>query len=134
MITKDWIGKQLDKDLIGDGSIYSPDTCCFIPSRINTVIIGRRGDSKYLTGVNSRYGEKYYWFVNYNRKVFAKGWCYSELEAHKCWQTNKSIILRLCADEEYSNGNIDVNIRDALYRKADKILYERDNDLVTTKV
>jgi hypothetical protein len=43
-------GFELDKDLIGDGTKYSPETCCFLPSKINTVLrksFGYRYSSKY---------------------------------------------------------------------------------------
>lgn len=38
MEEQDWKDKELDKDLFGDGSIYSPDSCCFIPAHLNTLI------------------------------------------------------------------------------------------------
>lgn len=44
---KDWFDYQkyehgfvLDKDLLGDGSIYSPEVCCLIPPEINGFLIG----------------------------------------------------------------------------------------------
>jgi len=40
METQDWEGKQLDKDLIGDGSIYSPTVCCFVELWLNTLFNG----------------------------------------------------------------------------------------------
>lgn len=40
MKTQDWEGKQLDKDLLTDENQYSPRTCMFIPSNINTYISG----------------------------------------------------------------------------------------------
>ena len=35
---KDKLGRpfQLDKDILGCGRVYSPETCCFIPSHLNT--------------------------------------------------------------------------------------------------
>lgn len=36
---------ELDKDILShDNKIYSPDTCCFIPSYINSIICDRAGD------------------------------------------------------------------------------------------
>jgi len=31
------LGEQLDKDFLGDGKLYSPETCCFIPRWLNNL-------------------------------------------------------------------------------------------------
>lgn len=31
---------QLDKDLLGNGKLYSKDTCCFLPCEVNTYLVG----------------------------------------------------------------------------------------------
>lgn len=46
MENQDWRGKELDKDLLGDGTLYSPDTCCFLPCWLNVL------ESKSGTGVS----------------------------------------------------------------------------------
>lgn len=48
------ISVELDKDLLGDGTLYSPDTCCIIPQEINTAITSPLKDkaSKLPYGVN----------------------------------------------------------------------------------
>jgi len=38
MNTQDWVGKQLDKDLLGDTFEYSPEKCCFISRELNSLI------------------------------------------------------------------------------------------------
>lgn len=38
METQDWQGKVLDKDLIGNSLLYSPDTSCFIYQKTNMFI------------------------------------------------------------------------------------------------
>ena len=39
VITKDWHGKQLDKDLLQPGNKhYSPETCCFVGGTVNSFI------------------------------------------------------------------------------------------------
>lgn len=39
METQDWQDKQLDKDFLGDGKLYSPETCHFIPGWLNKLFI-----------------------------------------------------------------------------------------------
>lgn len=41
METQDWEGQDLDKDLFSDGSsMYSPNTCTFIPEAVNAFMAG----------------------------------------------------------------------------------------------
>jgi hypothetical protein len=132
--TQDYIEKDLDKDLFGDGSLYSPETCCFIPHNINTMLVLQESSTGFhgVSEKGNRFLVKPYWdnkAIVGATKTFA-----CPKEAHKYWQESKSNLIRRRADDEYTKGNIGANIRDALYRKADKILYERDNDLVTTKI
>lgn len=62
MMAQDWKNKQLDKDLLIPGNkVYSPDTCLFVESRVNSFIVEhdkRRGD--YPIGVSyDKKGEFY---------------------------------------------------------------------------
>jgi len=54
MMTQDWQGKQLDKDILFEGNKhYSPETCCFVDARVNTFIIERGVDrGEYPLGVH----------------------------------------------------------------------------------
>ena len=54
MMTQDWHGKQLDKDILFTGNkIYSPDTCVFVSSRINTFLLGcEKGRGEFPIGVH----------------------------------------------------------------------------------
>lgn len=42
MCEQDWEGKELDKDILGDGKLYSPETCCFVPKWLNSLLLTRR--------------------------------------------------------------------------------------------
>jgi len=39
MERQDWEGNQIDKDLLGNGKLYSPDTCCFLPKSVNSFLV-----------------------------------------------------------------------------------------------
>ena len=45
-------GKVLDKDILGDGKLYSPETCCFIDPRVNNFLVGHALKGTYLKGVS----------------------------------------------------------------------------------
>lgn len=57
---KEWYNSQIghnskydvDKDLLGDGKLYSPDTCCLLPRSLNSMIVNRVDKNRELpTGV-----------------------------------------------------------------------------------
>jgi len=55
MAEQDWQGKQLDKDFLGNGKLYAPDTCVFIPSWLNTLFMDcRKSRGNYPQGVSKR--------------------------------------------------------------------------------
>jgi len=37
--SNDWESKDLDKDIIGNGKLYSPETCCFVTRKVNNFIM-----------------------------------------------------------------------------------------------
>lgn len=50
-------GWHLDKDLLSDGSkVYSPNTCCFLPSKINALIVNKR-NGLYMKGICLKNGK-----------------------------------------------------------------------------
>jgi len=38
MEPQDWEDKHLDKDVLGNGKLYSPTTCCFVPRWLNNLM------------------------------------------------------------------------------------------------
>lgn len=111
---KDWCvstcaaieGHDLDKDLLGDGTIYSPDTCAFILHKVNLFITDTRTDNQLkLTGVTYRPAckEKYEArcsdpFGRYRRELGR----YSTPElAHESWRQAKHKYACELADSEY---------------------------------
>lgn len=53
MSKQDWMGKQLDKDILSQGNkIYSPEKCLFVTQKINTLLCDcRASKGQYKTGV-----------------------------------------------------------------------------------
>jgi hypothetical protein len=57
METQDWEGKQHDKDFLGNGKLYSPETCCFIEGWLNKLFNGyKAGRGKHPPGVDFKNG------------------------------------------------------------------------------
>ena len=40
MVQQDWVGKELDKDILGDGTLYSPETCALVSHATNCLFLG----------------------------------------------------------------------------------------------
>ena len=116
MMTQDWEGNQLDKDLLFKGNkIYSPETCVFVTPMVNTFTIDQgaaRGDcligvcwhkgmSKYKSQCGNPFtGEQEY-----------LGLLTCEQEAHRAWLKRKlELAYELAAiqtDERIAEALID---------------------------
>lgn len=53
MLTQDWLGNELDKDILNKGNkIYRSDTCVFVSKQVNTFLSERKADrGEYPIGV-----------------------------------------------------------------------------------
>lgn len=95
---RDWQNCQLDKDLLGDGKLYSPENCRFVTNQVNGFLIGKHRNSKYLLGVgwhkrdNKFYAQCSNPLVKYScgrsDNQFL-GYFLTELEAHLAWKDKK---------------------------------------------
>ncbi len=71
MSSQDFVGKHLDKDILGDGSLYSAQTCCFIEPDVNAFIAGMNTPVERLYGVSLRKDlNKYRALVTYKENRF----------------------------------------------------------------
>lgn len=117
MVTKDYLDKQLDKDLLFPGNkVYSPETCVFISSKINTFILDCclcRG--KWPIGVN--YLERTKKFIARCRNPFTGKkehiGCFKDPnDAHIAWKARKYEYARKLASLEN-----DTRIKNALLNR-----------------
>lgn len=95
-------GYQLDKDLlIPNNKVYSPDTCCFVPKQLNTLILDAstiRGD--YPQGVSfHKASSKFSAQVKINNKYKHLGLFECPSEAHNVYRTEKEKHVRVKALE-----------------------------------
>lgn len=102
MMTQDWEGKQLDKDIIVPGNkVYSPATCAFVPREINMLLTDRAAArGKWPIGVRwHRQAEKFQARVTENSRQRFLGHFTTPEAAHLAWRKEKVRIVRAAARE-----------------------------------
>jgi hypothetical protein len=123
---KNYLGNHLDKDIVGDGTHYSPETCEFVPSVVNMSLHSRSSDKTNgeLLGV-SYDGSKYSANVYCEGKYIAKTRRFvTELEAHNYYQKYKAVALHGVAEKYLWLGEISLRVYERLKEKA--LLLESD--------
>lgn len=105
MVTQEWQGKQLDKDLLFSGNkVYSKETCVFVSKVVNTFTIdcgASRGE--WLIGVywNKKRGKFQSQCNNpFTKKREGLGYFTGEQEAHQAWLKRKLELATLLAAEQ----------------------------------
>ena len=100
---KDWENCELDKDLLFRGNkCYSPDTCIFVSSKVNTFINNKC--SEFVGASWNKSGGKFQSRVRnpFTGKDEYLGLFYTQQEAHAAWKTRKlefvSDLVRLEPD------------------------------------
>ena len=90
-------GWHLDKDILGTGKIYSPDSCIFVPAWVNCITLDRKKmRGKFAIGASFKvtHGsfEAYCRNPIEDKKEFL-GYFESDTEAHKAWLNRKIEIV-----------------------------------------
>ncbi|MNQ56358.1 hypothetical protein D3C85_704790 [compost metagenome] len=95
MEQQDWEGKELDKDLIGDGTLYSPETCLFVDPDLNKFLLdSRKSRGRLLVGVDFCKNAGYYRArCSYFGTSTYLGIFNTELDAHLAWVEFKTKAL-----------------------------------------
>lgn len=92
VLTQDWVGKHLDKDILIEGNkIYSPDTCVFVNRLTNCFILDKsKARGKNKIGV-SHNGISYVAYCHdpFKRYKNYLGTFKTEDEAHEAWLSKK---------------------------------------------
>lgn len=98
-------GWQLDKDLLGDGKIYSPNSCTFLPAEINSFLSEKqtggyqRGVNiiKPKAGTNARVGYIARVHTGIGREYL--GFFKTSLEAHLAYKAAKEDYAKVLAEK-----------------------------------
>lgn len=120
MEVQDWKGNDLDKDvLFPNNKHYSPETCVFIPRKINTFLLdGEKLRGKYLIGVtwNTR-SNRFQSQIRYNNKNIYLGLFDTEIEAHNAWKDHKIMQFN-----ELINDPVNAYIKFGLIKHRDLLI------------
>jgi hypothetical protein len=118
MIKQEWEGRDLDKDILNpNNKIYSPDTCVFVTSAINRLILDRAEDrGKYPQGVSHhKVTGKYQAELSVDSKTQYLGLHDTPEEASEVYKIRKSNHIRSVALEQAEP------LRSALMKHADSL-------------
>ena len=108
---------ELDKDLLGNGKLYSPETCCLLPRELNRMISDRKTKNRELpTGV-VKSGKKYY--AHYvmgtsEKKLVRIGGFNTPEEASNAYKAFRKKRIAETAQVYYDNGELDERAYNAL--------------------
>lgn len=95
MEKQDWRGKQLDKDILFPGNkLYSPATCRFISSQLNSVLVNCNNNCGRFVGysLHKKTG-KYRSRVKDGSRIIYLGLFNDPLDSHAAWVSAKIKIL-----------------------------------------
>lgn len=117
---KEWVGDMdfsnldLDKDLLGDGKVYSPETCCWIPLELNQFFKERSRFTNVAVGVSPKNDKFQARVMNpfTGRREYLGVFSTPEA-AHAAWKGRKCYLANLWADELQALG-FEMKIIDAL--------------------
>jgi hypothetical protein len=131
MEQQDWEGKQLDKDILGDGKLYSPETCCFIDQATNKFLTdnkARRG--KYKVGVTFHKRDQVfvaqcccYNYENSKYKNNHLGYFDSEEDAHMAW-----LLFKLKQSNVVAAHQSDKKVAKAIVDRFERLVYEHERN------
>ena len=116
MESKDWQGKELDKDILKTGNrVYSPDFCCFVDKEVNMILVSAnkiRGKFKRGVSFHKATG-KFRAKMSLNGKDVELGLFGSEVEAYNCYVDKKFEAIKSIAEKQPLN-----DVKMALIRHA----------------
>jgi hypothetical protein len=98
-------GFTIDKDILGDGKLYSPETCCFVPNHINNILNENKKRNKGLPiGVRIQ-DDKFRVIISVkNRKKISVGYFDNKYEAAKAYiNAKKDYVEKMAREYELSD-------------------------------
>ncbi len=100
---QDWLGKDLDKDIVKTGNkIYSPETCIFVSHEINSLLTNcSAARGKWPQGVYlNKMANKFQVNCRVNGKIKYLGIFLTPEEASEAYKQFKSNLIRSIAEKQ----------------------------------
>ena len=122
-------GYELDKDLLlRNNKLYSPQTCCYVPKDINTLLLNcksARGDTpigvtKKIGSLGIKYLAAMSHYVNGKRTGYIGSYDTPE-DAFSAYKRTKESYIKKIAQTYYNEGKITRRVYDALMKYEIKI-------------
>ena len=111
------LGYETDKDLLGNGKLYSPETCCLLPRELNRMISDRKTKNRELpTGVK-RSGKRFYAQAvigTAEKKYIYLGNFDTQKEASDAYKAFRKKRIAETAQFYYDKGELDERAYNAL--------------------
>jgi len=113
-------GYQLDKDILGNGKLYSPDTCVFIPKALNLLLVNisaskSRNNHLPLGVTLGKNGTSFIAYCNNGEgKTINLGSRNNKEDAFSLYKGYKESLIQRKANEYFNSGVIVGKVRDAL--------------------
>lgn len=122
---QDWVGKQLDKDIIvPNNKVYSPETCAFVSSKVNNLLTDcGKSRGRYKQGVYMEKGKFRACCNNGMVKRKFLGYYPTEQLAYEAYVTYKHALILKVADEQE-----DIRVKNGLLLHADILLKTLDEE------
>ena len=126
----------LDKDILIRGNkIYSPETCCFVPSFVNSLFVNKIKPRKYDLPLGvTPWGNKFLARCSTQDGRIDVGIFTDANEAHKAWQTCKIKHIKTVADQYASLPGSREDVYTAIYERAGAIESDSLNNRQTVFV
>lgn len=131
---------ELDKDILGDGTMYSPKHCLLVPHYINSSLLFKTtttsgmplGVSKYkFTPKKKEYIERYRARISLTGKEIHLGAFTSKVDAHKAWQSAKISQLVSILEKYRLEKFYNIRVEEAIVNISNRIASELENSIET---
>lgn len=108
-------GYHLDKDiLVKDNKIYSPETCCFVPQRLNNLLTKRKASRNSTPIGVTIIGNKFASQISKGDKRIRLGFFDTPEEAFLAYKNAKEQYVKELALEYFEKGLITERVKNAL--------------------